>query len=75
MPSDSVMVALIAEALGGRSMARRTAASLLLDLLRSDDNLTAKQETVETAATTEVAKELRALIAEHHLNGPRDPTV
>ena len=73
MPSDSVMVALIAEAMGGHSLARRTAAGLLLDLLGSGDTLAAKQETVETKATAEVTQQLRALIAEHGLNGPNAP--
>ena len=70
MPKDSIMVALIAEAHGARTLPRRVAASLLLDLLRldsSDELFMSRQDVVEANETPEVIKELRALIDEHQL--------
>ena len=70
MPNDSVMVALMADALGASTLSRRIAASLLLDVLHGDsrDQLSkGKLETVEATATPDVVKELRTLIDEHGL--------
>jgi len=72
MPNDSVMVALMADALGAPTLSRRIAASLLLDVLHGDSRdqfLKGKLETAEATATPEVVNELRALIREHRLSG------
>jgi hypothetical protein len=72
MPSDRIMVALIAEAMGAATRPRRIAASLLLEVLRSDpaaDDFETKVEIIEAKEAADVANELRVLVAAHGLNG------
>ena len=77
MASDTVMAALIAEAVGGRTAARRVAACLLLDQLQPDpspDAFRDRLERIEARDLPKVSQELRALIAEHGLDAPEPAT-
>jgi hypothetical protein len=68
MRRDTVMVALMNEALNAPDQARRIAARLLLDLVRRDA-VKVGQKVTEAKATPEVLRELHALITEHGLSG------
>ena len=64
------MVALIDEALNASTHARRSAARLLLDVLRTTpaaEGSKRQLEKLEAAETTAVANELRALIEQYGL--------
>jgi hypothetical protein len=68
MRRDTLMVALMHEALNAPNEARRIAARLLLDLVRRDAGKV-EQQVAEAKATPDVVRELHALITEHGLSG------
>jgi hypothetical protein len=71
MASDAVLVALIKHSVDAPSRARRVAAAILVEVLRSDrgiQSLGGKLVTVESKEGQAVAEEMRSLIREYGLD-------
>ena len=76
MASDEVLVALINESVNAEHRARRLAAKVLLEVLRTGSELevsTAGQEVVSPSEAAAVADEIKRLIAKYRLGGDDAP--
>lgn len=75
MADDATMVALIKHSMIGETKPLRTAAAIILDVLRSSDGFdgfTVKFATIEADHGRAVADEIRSLMQEHGLGTPLD---
>ena len=75
MADDATMVALIKHSMSGETKPLRTAAGIILDVLRSSDGFdgfAVKFAAIEADHGRAVADEIRSLMQEHGLGTPLD---